>query len=247
MIKDGLNKTEQDIVSFLMIGQSNMAGRGELDDVPPIANPNLYMLRMGRWQILSEPVNTDRAVTKGDFHSGVSLGASFGDEHQKHFNIKTGMIPCADGGTAISQWMPGEILFDHAVFMTKLAMRTSRLGGIIWHQGESDCNKTDVGLYKERFITMISEMRRQLNAPDIPVIIGELSTDTDPTRWGHGAYVDQMNRVFYDIAKSLPQCAVASAKGITIKPDGLHFDAKGSREFGKRYFEKYLEVINKEG
>lgn len=243
IIKDGINETDNKIVSFLMIGQSNMAGRGDLDEVPPIINKELFMLRMGRWQVLSEPVNTDRAVTKGDFHSGVSLGATFGDEHQKYFNVKTGMIPCADGGTKMLQWMPGEILFDHAVFMTKLAMRTSNFGGIIWHQGESDSNKDASALYKERFITMITEMRRQLGAEELPVILGELSTDINRNRWKHGDYIDVMNETFHDIAKSIPKCAVASAKGLSIKGDGLHFDSKGSREFGKRYFEKYLELV----
>lgn len=51
------------------------------------------------------------------------------------------MIPCADGGTKIKQWQPGELLYDHAVAMAKLAMRTSKLCGIIWHQGESDCRQ----------------------------------------------------------------------------------------------------------
>ena len=131
MIKDGINRIDSEMVSFLMIGQSNMAGRGELGDVPPIDNDDLYMLRMGRWQKHSEPVNPDRPITEGEFHSGISLASSFADDYSKYFGRKTGLIPCADGGTSISQWMPGEILFDHAVFMTKLAKRTSTLGGIL--------------------------------------------------------------------------------------------------------------------
>ena len=244
MIVDGLDNKTFEITSFLMAGQSNMAGRGALDEVPPIKNDNLYMLRMGRWQKHSEPVNPDRAVTKGEFHSGVGLASSFADDYSKYYGRKTGLIPCADGGTTISQWMPGEILFDHAVFMTKLAMRTSNFGGIIWHQGESDCNAECIDFYKERFITMMTEMRRQLGAEELPLIIGELSRDVDGNRWKHLEYVDKMNGIFHEIAKEIPNCAVASAEGITIKKtDGLHFDSKGSREFGHRYFEKYLEIV----
>ncbi|MBQ2401175.1 MAG: hypothetical protein II311_04070, partial [Lachnospiraceae bacterium] len=36
--------------------------------------------------------------------------------------------------------MPGELLYDHAVMQSKLAQRTSEIAGILWHQGESDCN-----------------------------------------------------------------------------------------------------------
>jgi len=123
-----------------------------------------YMLRMGRWQKMSEPINPDRAIFHGYFHSGISLCASFADRYAKHFHKKIGLIPCADGGTNILQWQPGELLFDHAVCMTKLAMRTSNFGGILWHQGESDCNAADFLLYKERAINMITEIRRALQA-----------------------------------------------------------------------------------
>lgn len=41
--------------SLLLIGQSNMAGRGYLSDVPAIYNENIEMLRNGRWQMMAEP------------------------------------------------------------------------------------------------------------------------------------------------------------------------------------------------
>ena len=136
MIKDGVDKKEK-IISFLMLGQSNMAGRGEFKDVEPIDNEKCYMLRMGRWQKMSEPINPDRAIWGIRFHSGVSLGASFADSFSKEFNCPVGLIPCADGGTTLSQWMPEELLFDHAVMMASLAKRTSEIGGILWHQSFS--------------------------------------------------------------------------------------------------------------
>ena len=137
MIRDGIQKAEHTVTSFLMVGQSNMAGRGAVGDVEPIINPLCYMLRMGRWQRMQEPINPDRAIFGIECPSGIGLAASFADEYAKTTQKAAGLIPCADGGTRIAQWMPGEILFDHAVMMTKLAMRTSEFGGIIWHQGES--------------------------------------------------------------------------------------------------------------
>ena len=61
------------IKSFLMIGQSNMAGRGLINEVTPIYNERIQMLRNGRWQIMTEPINYDRPV------SGISLVGSFAD------------------------------------------------------------------------------------------------------------------------------------------------------------------------
>ncbi len=130
-IADGFATVDAGMTSFLMIGQSNMAGRGDFGVVPPIENDRCFMLRMGRWQKMSEPINPDRGIFDGPYRSGVGLAASFADEYAKHFQQNIGLIPCADGGTGIDQWQPGEVLFDHAVMMTKLALRTSKLGGIL--------------------------------------------------------------------------------------------------------------------
>ena len=243
-IKDGISQTDERITSFLMIGQSNMAGRGEFDDVKPIKNDGCFMLRMGRWQPMSEPVNPDRAIVGTLFHSGISLAASFADELQKHTGSAIGLIPCADGGTSISQWMPGEVLFDHAVMMTNLAKRSSDFGGIIWHQGENDCTDFDPEYYKNSMISMMSELRKLLGAEKKPLLIGELSETTGKEHsWGENT--PKMNKLFYEIAAELPYCDVVSSKGLTMKPDGIHFDAKSLREFGKRYFKKYLELAVK--
>lgn len=48
--------------SFLLIGQSNMAGRGFKHEVPPIYNERIMMLRKGRWKMMTEPIHFDRPV-----------------------------------------------------------------------------------------------------------------------------------------------------------------------------------------
>ena len=56
-INDGLHEAAQGIRSFLLVGQSNMAGRGDLTPENTITAPDCFMLRMGRWQPMSEPIN----------------------------------------------------------------------------------------------------------------------------------------------------------------------------------------------
>ena len=243
MINDGLNSVEKLVSSVLMIGQSNMAGRGDIGDVEPIDNPNCYMLRMARWQRMREPINTDRSMFVGHYKSGISLAASFADDFANCINAPVGLIPCADGGTRLEQWMPGELLFDHAVAMTKLAQRTSELKCIIWHQGESDSGKdASISTYKNRFIEMITQMRKELDAENVPVIIGELSIEDWPDS-GHS----KLNNVFAEISKELPFCAVASSSGLSLKEDNLHFNAHSLREFGHRYFKEFTKIKENNG
>ncbi len=242
-MKDGNQMNPMSLTSFLMIGQSNMAGRGELADVEPIRNNRCYMLRMGRWQPMSEPVNPDRDIFHIRFHSGVSLAASFADEMAKWKQSEIGLIPCADGGTAISQWQPGEILFDHAVMMTKLAMRTSKLGGIIWHQGEADCKDFDAERYRAQFLNMMTALRKELKAEALPLIIGELSEQIGE-EWKLGDAPKKMNGLLHSLKEELPLCEIASSAGLSMKEDKLHFDAVSCRELGKRYFEKYKKLYH---
>lgn len=240
MINDGYKDTIDDIDSFLMIGQSNMAGRGDFGEVPDIVNPNCFMLRMGRWQPMSEPINTDRA-TRGGFQSGVGLAASFADAYAKETGRKVGLIPCADGGTSLWQWMPGMLLYDHAVMQTKLAMRTSNLKGILWHQGENDCNSDEtVVAYTDKFVKMITTMRQELSLPDIPVIMGELSANINRD---YNARIGEMNKNFAKIPGLISNIRLVSAEGLTLKSDGIHFNSASYRVFGLRYFEAFKEFI----
>ena len=241
MIADGTNQQFL-LDSVLMLGQSNMAGRGDLGQVKPIRNPMCYMLRMGRWQPMCEPVNPDRAIFEGRFRSGVSLAASFADDYAKQFHRPVGLIPCADGGTNISQWQPGELNYDHAVMQTKLAMRTSRLAAVLWHQGESDCQlDEDVAAYKQRFIRMVIQLRQDLGMPELPVILGEIPQKIGES-WKTQGRERQMNAILNQLAREVPRCAIAASKELTVKADGIHFDSASCREFGSRYFQAYLSV-----
>lgn len=240
-IKDGILKENKKLVSFLMIGQSNMAGRGDFGEVPQIKNDSCFMLRMGRWQPMSEPINPDRDILNISMHSGVGLAASFADEVSKYFDIEVGLIPCADGGTRIKQWQPGEVLYDHAVAMTKLAMRSSQLGGIIWHQGESDCQSFNSDEYKQLFLNLMTKLRKDINAENVPLIIGEISENI-AYKWNMGDGVKRINLLLHQLKKEIPLCDIVSVEGLLLKEDGLHFNSASYRELGKRYFEKYRLV-----
>ena len=233
------------IKSFLMLGQSNMAGRGDFGEVAEIKNPLCKMLRNGRWQPMSEPINPDRQVW-GDFHSGVGLAASFADEYATHFDETVGLIPCADGGTSIIEWQPGELLFDNAVNQAKLAQRGSEIVGILWHQGESDSGTEDnVKHYSERFKNTIDTLKKELGLSDeVPVIIGALGDFVGDYQGGKLKYFKEINKILGELSEEYG--GFVSAKGLTCKEDGIHFNSTSYREFGKRYFKAYLDKVSHE-
>lgn len=231
------------IHSFLLIGQSNAAGRGFFAEAEPLdtCDGRLKVLRNGRWQKMFRPVNPDRNF------SGTSLAESFAKEYAlDHPEVDVGIIPCADGGTAISKWLPGEILFDNAVNCAKLAMRTSSLRGIIWHQGESDCTEEKYTVYAERLTCVMDTLRKELGCPDIPIIIGKLGdflANCEKDINIAQNYV-KVNEIIEEFALEYPNCSLVSADGLGGNPDNLHFSAAALKEFGIRYYAEYKKFDN---
>ena len=225
--------------AFLMAGQSNMAGRGIIGEVPEIAPVGrMYMLRNGRWQPMSEPINPDRQIfvdSPNKLRSGVSLAASFAEAWTRQYEGCIGLIPCADGGSSIDEWMPGGVLFDNAVFTTRLALRSSALDGILWHQGESD-SKTEKAArtHSAKLEYVANELRSAIGCAKIPFIMGELAYDMP--RW---PFTQLVNEGMHALCQRRSDFVLASAQGYEIGPDGMHFTAKFYREFGCRYFEQY--------
>jgi len=222
---------------FLLIGQSNMAGRGRLDEVPPLRDPQVSMFRDGCWTVAEEPLHTDKPTV-----AGVGLGISFAVELLTRAHpTPIGLVPCAMGGTPLSRWMPGADLYENAVSVTRLALSKGTLSGILWHQGERDSgNPDDANDYGERFQEMVTRMRTDLSAEDVPVIAGELGTflqDHDGCE-----FFAAVNQQLQELERSLTVYGCVTSKGLTDIGDKLHFNSESLREFGRRYASKYVDL-----
>ncbi|SDM82510.1 sialate O-acetylesterase [Sediminibacillus halophilus] len=221
--------------SFLMLGQSNMAGRGFIHETTPIFNERISMLRNGRWQMMTEPINYDRPV------SGISLAASFAEAWCQHNQEDTiGLIPCAEGGSSLDEWAVEETLFRHAVSEAKFAMETSELTGILWHQGESDSTNGNHQVYYDKLLSIVEMLRKELDAPEIPLIIGGLGDFLGKEGFGkHCTEYHLVNEELQRFAFEQANCYFVTASGLTSNPDGIHLDAASQRKFGLRYFEAF--------
>lgn len=224
---------------FLLIGQSNMAGRGRLNEVSHIQNSHIHMFRDNAWLPAVEPIHTD----KPDI-AGIGLCMSFAHELVNRFpTMQVGLIPTAVGGTPLSRWMPGADLYENAVAICKNALaKGGKLRGMLWHQGEGDSGNLDnANTYATRLLEMFTTLRDELDAAEVPIITGELG----PFLTQHAIlrHYRTVNDQLHLLSTILPHYAVASAHDLTDNGDTLHFDAKSLREFGKRYFHKYLKVM----
>ena len=227
---------------FLLIGQSNMAGRGNLGDVPEIIDKRCFMLRNGRFQPMREPICFDRPL-KGKYHIGVGLATSFAVRAADYFGEEIGLIPAADGGTSLADWAVGGLLYDHAVMQTGLALRSGgEMAGILWHQGEAESGTVErASSYAARFAPIITQMQKDIGC-DVPLILGELGEFLAQYENGRAQYFQTVNEQLHLYARTHEKCAVASAADLTDNGDQLHFNAASLRVFGERYFEAYRSV-----
>lgn len=231
------------IHSFLLIGQSNMAGRGLYAEAEPLntCGGRIKVLRNGRWQTAYRPINPDRPF------SGTCLAESFAKAYaDDHPGVEVGIIPCADGGTSLAQWQEGSLLFDNAVYQTKLALRTSHLVGILWHQGEADCGDALHPLYLKKITAIMSALRHRLGAEDVPLLVGGLG-DFLKDRAESPAFVNYplVNDALRAFAAVSPRTSYVDATGLTSNPDNLHFSAASLKQFGLRYYEEFKKLEDK--
>ena len=219
---------------YLLIGQSNMAGRGKLDAEHAVSNERvLKFTKSNVWAQAEEPLHFDKPI------AGACLGMSFGramaDSAGK--DVTVGLIPCAVGGTPLSRWCKDGDLYKQALARAKAAMKDGTLKGILWHQGESDSGSENLAhSYRERLAKMVADLRADLGAGDVPFVAGKLGEFLRREgKGGKPALWPVVNEQIDALPRTLPRSAVADSAGLKDKGDKVHFDTPALREFGNRY------------
>ena len=109
-----------DMDLYLLIGQSNMAGRGVLTDSNRVSADGIFKLdAAGEWQVAEEPIHFDKPTI-----AGAGLAASFARAMaDRRTGVPIGLIPCAVGGTSINRWVESGDLWSNAVARTRTPSR----------------------------------------------------------------------------------------------------------------------------
>ncbi|MCW0220053.1 MAG: exo-alpha-sialidase [Prosthecobacter sp.] len=227
---------------YLLIGQSNMAGRGPLDTENRISRSRVLKLAPNnKWAFGVEPLHFDKPTI-----AGAGLGMSFAREMaDADKEITVGLIPCAVGGTPLERWEKGGDLYAQALERARLAMKDGTLKGILWHQGEADSgSEAKSKSYADRLAQMIVDLRADLGTGELPFVAGKLGEYLAAEgKDGKPSYWPLVNEKIASIPARVPNTAVVESSGLVHKGDHVHFDTPSLREFGHRYAEamKHLQ------
>ncbi|KAJ6971629.1 probable carbohydrate esterase At4g34215 [Populus alba] len=235
---------------FILAGQSNMAGRGGVvnntkngiaswDGIVPVqCQPNPSILRLSAsltWVQAHEPLHADIDYNKTN---GVGPGMSFANAIlTKVPNFGSiGLVPCAMGGTSISEWAKGGFLYDQLVRRTQFALqRGGVIRAMLWYQGESDTQiREDADAYKGRLDRFFIDLRADLGYPTLPIIQVALAS-------GEGPYVEIVRNAQLGI--NLPNVQCVDAKGLPLEPDRVHLTTPAQVQLGQVLTDAFLQSL----
>ncbi len=112
--------------------------------------------------------------------------------------------------------------------------------GIVWMQGESDAiySAAIAERYFDNLNAVMAAMRREMGAPELPVVIGRISDsgqDADGKYWDYAAEVRRGQQRFVE---SDPAAALITATdNYTYVDDGAHYDTPSLIDLGQRFAE----------
>ena len=227
---------------FLLVGQSNMAGRGTVEPQDQTPHARVLMLsKTNEWVPATDPMHFDKPSV------GVGLGKTFAQLYaDAHPGITVGLIPCAVGGSHIDAWKPGEFYaptqshpWDDTMKRAHLALKSGVLKGILWHQGEADSLPKLADKYEPKLHDLIARLRKELATSEIPFVAGQMGKFNDVPWSPEKQMVDKVHQ---SLAQKVSNTAFANAEGLKHRGDKVHFDSASYRELGKRYFEAFTKI-----
>ncbi|XP_022871715.1 probable carbohydrate esterase At4g34215 [Olea europaea var. sylvestris] len=147
-----------------------------------------------------------------------------------------GLLPCASGGTNITEWKQGSDLYNRLLKKANAALRDGgKIRAIPWYQGESDsADETRAKMYKKRLIEFFFDIRRNLASPVLPIIQVALASNV-------GLYYVVVRKAQLEI--KLPNVVCIDTKGLEVKKnDTLHLTTSAQVHSGKMLANVFLHI-----
>jgi hypothetical protein len=216
---------------YLLLGQSNMAGRDTRGLAGQVDNPRILALDPdGRWVVARDPIHVKIGRPEPGAGPGIPFALAMLETTP---DASIGLVPCAVGGSPLRRWVKGGDLYAQAFARAQTASATGTLRGVLWHQGESDSDKQDAAeTYEARLAHMFADLRHDLGRPDLPIVVGQLGEFLTKDNHPH---VDTVRAALRRVPATVPLVGFADSAGLGHKGDKLHFNAEAAKELGIRF------------
>lgn len=243
---------------WVLAGQSNMEGVGDLIDVqPPIAQVHSFDMA-DHWAVAREPLHTlvsaaDRVHWRLNENKeperwtgerldayiagrkkGAGLGLAFAEEMFRRTSIPVGLVPCAHGGTSMAQWDPalkdrgGDSLYGS--MLRRFRAVGGRVKGVLWYQGESDTSAKAAPLFQQKFQDFVKAVRNDFEQPNLPFYYVQIGRHVNNQNGPEWNSVqDQQLRA----EAAIPRSAMVAAVDLSLD-DPIHVSTPDLKRLGFR-------------
>lgn len=226
---------------YVCIGQSNMAGRAVITPEVMDTLKNVYLLNdKGEFEKAVNPLNRYSTIRKELSMQRLGPAYAFSKEIVAYSGHPIALLVNARGGSSINSWLKGSVDKYYESTLSRIQVALEKgcvLKGIIWHQGEADCKNPES--YKEKLKLFVSNLREDLNVPNLPFVVGQISQ----WNWtGRDEGTVPFNEMIKEVSSFIPYSDWVSSCGLDFYKDETdpHFGTKGQLLLGKRYAEKML-------
>ncbi|KAL6552138.1 hypothetical protein OROGR_008292 [Orobanche gracilis] len=145
-----------------------------------------------------------------------------------------GLVPCAVGGTSISQWQRGGFLYDQLLKRANAALQDGGpIRAMLWYQGESDSNDTmSAETYGNSLKQFFCDLRLDLASPLLPIVQVAVTSRA-------GRYVDIVRKA--QLEMDLPNIFCIDADGLEVnRNDELHLTTSAQVQLGRMFADVIL-------
>jgi sialate O-acetylesterase len=231
---------------WLLAGQSNMEGVGNLADLEQ-PDPRIRSFdQTDRWVLAAEPLHqTANAADSvhwrkdkdgnpkklegqelekyiGERKKGAGLGLPFAKAMLQRTGVPIGLLPCAHGGTSMEQWSPAKKSMDggslYGATYRRFVATGARIRGILWYQGESEANPKRIAVFPEEFEKLIASFRQDFLQPDLPFYYVQIGRHVNYTNQAEWNAVQEAQR---KLESRIPKVGMVPAVDLSLD-DAIH-------------------------
>lgn len=202
---------------YLLIGQSNIAGRAGVPEAATAVLERCYLLNdKNEWEQAGKPIQI--------------LAPEYGFVRKmlaQNKDIRIGLVPGTCDGKKIDDWLGKSECYWAARKRLKVATRNGTFKGALWYQGDGD-NQAPEG-YIEKLKSIIANLRTDTGDTSTPFVAGQIH---------HGPAIHEQ---LAKLPETVHATASVSCDGLTTT-DAVHFDQKSQLLLGERYAEQMMRV-----
>jgi hypothetical protein len=238
---------------FILAGQSNMSGVGEVPADAPGTHPQVFLFGNDyHWRLAEEPLDDPTGQVDQvslDRWAGYGPGLAFAIELlEQDPSLQIGLIPCPKWSSSISEWqrnLSDFSLYGSCIKRARAASPMGKFAGLLFFQGEAEVadpqrfpqKNPEPDRWAEKFTRLVTDMREDLGDQSLPVVFAQI-----------GPYDASQNMPEWETVQAqqasiqLPGVAMIETADLNLQDD-VHFTAESYEIIGARFAEAYRKLV----